>query len=92
MAKINVKNKVEKNYPEFVNEVASMPLPSLEKRLSTYAKENEKVQTALEENEKINDTKELLSELKGPFTDAKKAIRLKTKYIIELIKEKGGEA
>ena len=48
MAK-DVRSTVEKKYPEFVNEVAGMPLAELEKRLSTYAKQVERVNTDLED-------------------------------------------
>jgi hypothetical protein len=90
MAK-DVRSTVEKKYPEFVNEVAGMPLAELEKRLSTYAKQVERVNTDLEDNQKIASARELLSELLGPYRDTKKALRLKTKYVIELIKERGGD-
>ena len=100
--KKNIKEKVEKEYPEFVVEVNSMGLPELEKRLSTCAKQMEEVQSVLDcssenpEHQKavtaISSTKTVLKEMTGPFTDCKKALKLKTKYLIETIKDKGGEA
>ncbi len=100
--KKNVKEKVEKEYPEFAVEVSAMSVESLEKRLSTCAKQMEEVQSVLDgsstnpEHQKavtaISSTKEVLKEMTGPFVDVKKALRLKTKFLIESIKEKGGDA
>ena len=100
--KKNVREKVEKQFPEFVQEVSSLGLPDLERRLSTCAKQMEEVQSVLDCSSEdpahqkavtaISSTKEVLKEMTGPFTDCKKALRLKTKYLIETIKDKGGEA
>jgi hypothetical protein len=39
----------------------------------------------------LEEAKNQVSELSAPYRDAKKVIRLKTRYIISLIKEKGGD-
>lgn len=83
---------VQKNYPEFTATVDRLSVSELETRLSTYAKESEKVSDAQEQDEELENAKNLVAELSGPYKDAKKAIRLKMRYIIKLIKDKGGDA
>ncbi len=90
MAKKSVQETVQKKYPDFVEVVDGLGVPELEARLLTYAKEREKVEEAKEADEELAKTAELLKELKGPYSDATKAINLKSRYLISLIKEKGG--
>ena len=89
---VTVQEKVQKDYPEFVSTVDGLSVQDLEGKLSSYAKEADKVLVARKEDEELTKTKALTKELSGPYSDALKAIALKTKYIIELIKEKGGDA
>jgi hypothetical protein len=89
---VKMKTKVQKQYPDFVDMVDSMTVDQLEDRLNIYAKEQEKVKKAKEADMDLKNAKELASELGAPYADAKKAIDLKTSYIISLIGEKGGDA
>ncbi len=58
-------------------------------RLAHYAKEAEAVEDAKEADEELEQAKESAAQLAAPYRDAKKAIRLKSRYIISLLKEKG---
>lgn len=89
--KLNLSQKVEKDYPEFVSVVAGMSADELEKKLASYAKEQENSLKAEESDAELQSTKEKLKELKAPYGDIKKALRLKMRYIIALIEEKGGD-
>lgn len=89
--KKSFKEVVEKEYPEFVNDVVGLNLSDLESRISTYAKESEKVSEEKANNPTILDAKAELSLLLGPYKDTQKALRLKMKYLISLVKEKGGQ-
>jgi hypothetical protein len=91
MAKRDVKKIIEKDHKEFAEAVAGLSVKDLEARLLSYAKEQENVAEHLENNEIINTLKEQLKEAKAPYSDAKKAISLKSRYLIALIKEKGGD-
>lgn len=91
-AKKSVAEKVEKEFPEFVGAVAGLNVAELEGKLSTYAKEAERVEDAKDADEEFANAKALASELGGPYRDAKKAIRLKSRYLISLIRDKGGDA
>lgn len=88
----SVQEQVQKNYPEFTATVDGLSVQDLEGKLSTYAKEADKVDEAKKADEELTRTKALVAELSGPYSDTKKAIGLKMKYIISLIKEKGGDA
>jgi len=96
---VKMKTKVQKQFPDFVEMVDAMNVEALEDRLNIYAKEQEKVKKAKEADvdlknakELAKNAKELASELAAPYNEAKKAIDLKTSYIISLIGEKGGDA
>jgi hypothetical protein len=85
-----LKEVVQELYPDFVGDVDRLPLETLEKRLNTYAKRAEEIEEAKESDEELEKTKELLSELAAPYRDGKKEVRYKSRYLIALIKEKGG--
>jgi hypothetical protein len=88
--KLDFKQKVAKEFPEFVSVVDGMSLEELDQRLLSLAKHQEEVAEALAQHEEINRLKERLKELKADFTDTQKALKMKMKYIHQLIKEKGG--
>ena len=89
--RISVKNKVEKDFPEFAGEVAGLSIEELNARITHCAKASEAVQGAKEADEELENTKELVKQLLAPYREALAANRLKTRYLIALIKEKGGE-
>jgi molecular chaperone GrpE (heat shock protein) len=88
--KLDFKQKVAKEFPEFVSVVDGMSLEELDQRLLSLAKHQEEVAEALAQHEEINRLKEQLKELKADFTDTQKALKMKMKYIHQLMKEKGG--
>lgn len=89
-SKVDIKEKVQKEFPEFTAEVDGLSVSDLEKRLSTYAKQAEEIEDAKDADEGLADAKDRVAELSGPYKDAKKAVRAKSKYLIALIKDKGG--
>lgn len=82
--------KVQEEMPEFANEVAGLAVSDLNGRLAVLAKANEENEQLKENDEDLIAAKNEASELAAPFRDAKKALRLKTRYVVALIKEKGG--
>lgn len=91
MAKKDIKLEVQKKYPDFAEAVIGLAVNDLENRLLNYAKEREKVRDAKEADEQLQEIVNAKAELEGPYKDAQKAIDLKSRYIIALIKEKGGD-
>jgi len=88
--KKNIQEVVQKEYPEFTASVDGLSVDDLNQRLATYAKEDEAVDDAKEADEGLEEAKSRVTELSGPYRDAKKAIKLKMKYLVNLVKEKGG--
>lgn len=87
--KKSVQEKVQTEFPEFATEVAGQSSDQLNNRLATLAKYLEESETAMENDTALEDAKANASELAAPYKDVKKAIRLKTKYVISLLNEKG---
>lgn len=90
--KKSVQVVVQEEYPDFANEVAGLAEGDLNNRLAGLAKALEQSETAKEDDAALEDAKELATELGAPYKDAKKAIRMKSKYIIALLKDKGADA
>lgn len=87
--KVVFKEKVQKEMPEFVGEVNSLSPEQLDARLAQLAKDMESVHESQEADEELEQARERASELNAPYRDSKKAISMKSRYIVELLKEKG---
>ena len=87
--KDKVMKKVEKDYPEFVDAINTLSGNDLEKRILEYAKEQERIDEELSNNEVIKTIKENLKETRTPFVDAKKAVKLKMRYLMALLDDRG---
>lgn len=81
--------KTQKEYPDFCNEVNSLTADQLKARIV-------QLQQALDESEehKVNNTdlrdaRGVVKELASPYRDVKKAVKSKTSYLIELLKNQG---
>lgn len=81
--------KIEKVHEGFAEMVDGLDVKELEANLLMYSKYKEEILVALEESEAIEEAKKVLSDLKGPFNDKLKALKLKTAYIHILLTEKG---
>lgn len=75
---------------EFSDEVIRLSIPQLEARISSLQKQLDESEEHMKNNEALNQIKAEKKELEGPYRDVRSAVKLKTKYLIELIKEKGG--
>ena len=76
---------------EFVSEVEGLSVEQLEKRLSDLAKGLESNARAKNDDTGLEDARATVRELSGPYNDTAKAVRLRTKFVIELIGVKGGK-
>lgn len=85
-----IKTVVQELYPDFAGDVDGLTVDALEKRLNMYAKRAEEIEEAKEQDEELEKTRDLLTELAAPYRDGKKEVRFKSRYLISLIKEKGG--
>ncbi len=90
MKKLDIAAKLSKENPEFVAEVQGLSVEQLDARLAQLAKDGEAVEDAKEADEAYQVARTGTKEMGAPYRDAKKALRLKSRYVIGLIREKGG--
>lgn len=76
---------------EFKEEVDRLSVSQLNERITKMQKQLQESEEHKEQNVALQNAKAEVKELSGPYNDVKKAVSVKTKYIIALIKEKGGE-
>lgn len=76
---------------EFKNEVDGLSIELLEQRITNMQKALDESREHKKNNEALKKVSDEKSELEGPYKDVEKAVKVKTKYIIELVKEKGGQ-
>lgn len=86
-----LREKTEKEYPDFVKEVDGLNIQDMEKRISNYAKALEDSEQHKEDNTVLASAHAEVAELMGPYKDVKKAVKVKTRYLIQQIREKGGQ-
>lgn len=80
--------KVQKELPEFVEECANLTAAEIDTRLSKNAQDLDKVEVSEEEDEEYQAARDNSRELGAPYRDAKKVLKLKSKYLISLLKER----
>lgn len=89
-AKLSISEKVRQDHPDFVAEVVGLSVEELNSRLASHAKQVAEVEDAKEADEELADAREVAKTLAAPYAESKKTINQKTRFIVELIKEKGG--
>lgn len=89
--KKSIVEKVQEEMPEFAGEVAGLSVESLNQRLATIAKAQQENDEAQEDDEDLGKAKAHAKELGAAYREPRKALKLKSKYIVGLIKEKGGK-
>lgn len=80
------KEKVQKEYPDFVKEVDHLDAEALKARIVGIQQALEESDAHMEANESLAAAKASVTELAGPYRDFRKASKLKTKYLIDLLK------
>lgn len=76
---------------QFRDEVWGLSVEKLEDRIANLQKALDESEEHKKENQALKDAKDEVSMLDGPYKDLKKAVQVKTKFLIELIKDKGGQ-
>lgn len=74
---------------EFKENADTLSLSELEDYIVRLQKGLDESREHKEENIALRNAKDEVAELSGPYNDVEKAVKLKTKYLIELTKEKG---
>lgn len=88
--KITDSAKLQKENPEFADEVNGLSVDALNAKLAQLAKDGEAVEDAKEADEELARIRDEAKLMADPYRDARKVLRLKSRYVINLIKEKGG--
>lgn len=86
--KKDIRAQVREEYPEFAAECDALSKEAVDGRLAGFAKSTSEVETARDDDEKLEQAKAEANELGAPYRDALKAIKLKTKYLV-LVSEEG---
>lgn len=89
--KVSVFDKVQKEFPDFCVEVQRLDVNGLNSKLLAYAKHSEEIEDSKENDEGLAQAKETVKDMSAPYRDAKKALRLKMRYIMGMIKDQGGQ-
>lgn len=80
---------VEAEYKEFSQEVYNLPPSDLKNRIAALQQSLSESEEHKASNEALNEARDQVSLLSGTYRDVKKAVKLKTKYILELLKSRG---
>lgn len=84
-----IKEVVQEAHKEFTSEVDGLSVEQLRDRIVGMQKQLEESEAHKAANEILKEARCVVNELAAPYREVKKAVSLKTKYIIELLKEKG---
>ena len=82
-----IKKKCQKDYPEFTDGMDRLGRDDLNKNITRYATYREEVELAQKNDEKLNEAKEVVKDLAGPYRDSLKALKLKLQYLYILLQE-----
>lgn len=88
-SKKSLEKQMSEENPEFVSEVASATTDELNNRIAQLAKDQEEVDQAKAADSGLEDLRAQVSLAAAPYNDSKKALKLKTKYLIQLMKDRG---
>lgn len=89
MAKKDIQTKIREEMPEFAEACQSLDIAQLNARLAQNVKDIERVQEAKDADAKLQDARDEAKQYALPYSDAKKALKMKAKYILILLKERG---
>lgn len=90
-SKKTVEQKIKEEMPEFLEAVIGLSVDDLNAKLAALAKDYEGVVQWQENDVELAQSREKVKEFNGPYVDAKRTIRLKNKYLVSLVIEKGGK-
>jgi len=93
--KLTKEQKWDQANQEFVNSVVGLSVSDLNVKLSTLSKDaeilHESVEALMQPGEAMYEAKQALDTIRKPFSDGKKLLKQKTKYVYRLLKDKGGK-
>ena len=88
--KLTFEQKMQQEDPEFTSSVDGLNVAQLEARIANYQKELQDSEEHKAQNQPLKDAQAELKQLTGPYSDVRKAVKKKTRYLISTIRSKGG--
>lgn len=79
---------INTEHPEFVKEMFGLTIDQLKERVYQLQKGLEESEAHKDTNDELKAARANVSELAAPYRDVKAAVKLKTKYILELLDKK----
>ena len=86
--KQSIKQKVQKEMPEFASEVEGLDLQQLATRVAAIQQAMSELEDTKEADTDLEAALEVAKELGAPYRDAKASMKLRTKFLVTLMKEK----
>ncbi len=83
-----MKAKVQELYPDFTKEVDNLPADQLKTRIVALQQGLSYTLECKEKDDELTAVKALATELGAPYREAIKQVKLKTSYLVELLKER----
>lgn len=90
MAKKGFRELVEEQHADWAIGIQSMSTSELDNMILRYAKYREEIKEFRDKDEELARAKDLVKELNAPHRENLKINELKTKYLIMVLGEKGG--
>jgi len=86
---MKIREKCQKDFPEFVETVDSMAAEQLMKNMLNYSKWREETTLEMSKDEALQAAKDVAKELAAPYRDTLGALKTKMAYMYVLLREKG---
>jgi len=84
----SIKKKMQKSDPTFTDSVDGLPAADVKQNILIYSKHLHDTEMALKNDEEVQETAEILKELKAPYTETSKMLKSKIQYLHLILKDK----
>lgn len=81
-------SKCQKQHPDFTSEVDSLNPDELKARVVQLQQALQESEEAMEADDGLNQARDQAREFAAPYLDVRKAVKLKTSYILNLLAAK----
>ncbi len=81
--------KAQKEFPEFTAEVESLSTEEINARLAQFAKDSVENDNAKANDSDLETARATVNEYAAPYREAKKAIKVKSDYLVSLLNGRG---
>lgn len=86
--KKNIRDQVQEQLPDFAEECNALTADQINTRLAGLAQSTQEVEDAKEADEELEQAQAKASELGAPYRDSLKTIKLKTRYLLAIAKDR----